>query len=167
MYNYFEVARVLVIAPKRVAEDTWSREHEKWDHLKDLRVSVVTGTPAQRKKAIAADADVFVNPTREDTFPTVNIEALACGTPVATFRTGGSPEIPDHTCGIAVKRDDYQSLKSEIIRICEQRPFQREDCVRRAACFQANKAYAAYVTLYEKIVDDRQSYQSLSVKDSI
>lgn len=60
MYDYFDVSRVLVIAPKRVAEDTWSREHKKWDHLKDLRVSVVTGTPAQRKKALAADADVYV-----------------------------------------------------------------------------------------------------------
>ena len=60
MYDYFEVMRVLVIAPKRVAEDTWSREHKKWDHLKDLRVSVVTGTPAQRKRALAVDADVYV-----------------------------------------------------------------------------------------------------------
>lgn len=60
MYDYFEVSRVLVIAPKRVAQDTWSREHQKWDHLKDLRVSVVTGTPAQRKRALAADADVYV-----------------------------------------------------------------------------------------------------------
>ena len=60
MYDYFEISRVLVIAPKRVAEDTWSREHHKWDHLKDLRISLVTGTAAQRKKAIAADADVYV-----------------------------------------------------------------------------------------------------------
>ena len=60
IYNRFDVVRVLVIAPKRVAEDTWSREHEKWDHLKELKVSVVTGTPAQRKRAIAADADIYV-----------------------------------------------------------------------------------------------------------
>ena len=60
MYDRFEVSRVLVIAPKRVAEDTWSREHAKWDHLKDLRISLVTGTAAQRKKALAADADIYV-----------------------------------------------------------------------------------------------------------
>jgi len=60
MFDRFEVMRVLVIAPKRVAEDTWSREHRKWDHLKDLRVSVVTGTAAQRRKALKEDADVFV-----------------------------------------------------------------------------------------------------------
>ena len=60
MYDRFDVSRVLVIAPKRVAEDTWSREHRKWDHLKDLRVSVVCGSAAQRKKALAEDADIFV-----------------------------------------------------------------------------------------------------------
>ena len=60
MFDRFEVSRVLVIAPKRVAEDTWSREYAKWDHLKELRVSVVTGTPAQRKKALAVDADIYV-----------------------------------------------------------------------------------------------------------
>jgi SNF2 family DNA or RNA helicase len=60
MFDRFEVSRVLVIAPKRVAEDTWSREHKKWDHLKDLRISLVTGSALQRKKALAADADVYV-----------------------------------------------------------------------------------------------------------
>ena len=56
----FAVSRVLVIAPKRVAEDTWTREHEKWDHLKDLRVSRVLGTRLQRQAALASDADVYV-----------------------------------------------------------------------------------------------------------
>lgn len=60
MFDQFSVSRVLVIAPKRVAEDTWSREHKKWDHLKDLRISLVTGSAAQRKRALAADADVYV-----------------------------------------------------------------------------------------------------------
>jgi len=56
----FAVNRVLVIAPKRVAEDTWTREKDKWDHLYDLRVSKVLGTPRGREAALAADADVYV-----------------------------------------------------------------------------------------------------------
>lgn len=56
----FAVWKVLVIAPKRVAEDTWSREHEKWDHLSELRISKVLGSPAQRMKALKTDADVYV-----------------------------------------------------------------------------------------------------------
>lgn len=56
----FAVSKVLVIAPKRVAEDTWSREHAKWDHLKDLRISKIMGGPEQRRRALKADADVYV-----------------------------------------------------------------------------------------------------------
>lgn len=56
----FAVSNVLVIAPKRVAEDTWTREHEKWDHLSGLTVSRVLGTPQQRVKALSRKADVYV-----------------------------------------------------------------------------------------------------------
>ncbi len=52
--------KVLVIAPKRVAEDTWSTEIEKWDHLKNLRISVILGTPKQRIEAVEKDADIYV-----------------------------------------------------------------------------------------------------------
>jgi len=52
--------KVLVIAPKRVAEDTWSTEIEKWDHLKDLRISIILGTPKQRDEAVKRDADIYV-----------------------------------------------------------------------------------------------------------
>lgn len=60
MYNRFEVSRVLVIAPKRVAEDTWTREHAKWDHLKELKISKVLGGERQRVQALQEDADVYV-----------------------------------------------------------------------------------------------------------
>lgn len=54
------IRNALVIAPKRVAESTWSGEAAKWDHLNGLRVSVVLGTVPQRKKALAKEADVYV-----------------------------------------------------------------------------------------------------------
>lgn len=60
IYDRFEISRVLVIAPKRVAEDTWTREHLKWDHLKDLRISKVLGSPTQRVAALRKDADIYV-----------------------------------------------------------------------------------------------------------
>ncbi len=60
MYDRFEVSRVLAIAPKRVAEDTWTREHAKWDHLKDLRISKVLGNEQQRIRALKAEADIYV-----------------------------------------------------------------------------------------------------------
>jgi SNF2 family DNA or RNA helicase len=60
LYDYFTVGKVLVIAPKRVAEDTWSREHDKWEHLAGLKISKVLGTAGQRKAALEADADIYI-----------------------------------------------------------------------------------------------------------
>lgn len=58
--DFFAVRRVLIIAPLRVARDTWPAELAKWDHLKGLRMSVMVGTAAQREAALEADADVYV-----------------------------------------------------------------------------------------------------------
>ena len=56
----FQIFKVLVIAPKRVAEDTWSREHEKWDHLAGLKISKVLGSAKQRQAALKRKADMYV-----------------------------------------------------------------------------------------------------------
>ena len=60
MYEDFEIEKVLVIAPKKVAENTWSNEIQKWDHLKHLTVSKVLGTEKARKEALKAKADIYV-----------------------------------------------------------------------------------------------------------
>lgn len=59
-FNRFEIQRCLVIAPKKVAEATWSKEAEKWDHLKHLRISKILGTEAKRIRAVNTPADVYV-----------------------------------------------------------------------------------------------------------
>ena len=59
-YQMFCIRKALVIAPKKVAENTWSAEAAKWDHLQDLRLSVVLGTATQREAALAAEADVYI-----------------------------------------------------------------------------------------------------------
>lgn len=60
MLERFEVSKVLIIAPLRVARDTWPLEIDKWDHLGDLRMSVVVGTEHQRKAALATEAEIYV-----------------------------------------------------------------------------------------------------------
>lgn len=60
MYDRFEVSKVLVIAPLRVARDTWPAEIEKWEHLTNIRYSVVIGTEAERKAALARPADIYL-----------------------------------------------------------------------------------------------------------
>lgn len=60
IYCRFEVRKVLIIAPKKVAEATWSTEASKWDHLKHLRISKILGTAAQRIRALNTPADIYV-----------------------------------------------------------------------------------------------------------
>ena len=102
--------------------------------------------------AIYTAADLFVNPTRQENFPTVNIEALACGTPVLTYRTGGSPEVVDPTCGSVVAKDDYDALKAEILRITEERPFSGASCRERALQLTREKMCADYERLLRELV---------------
>lgn len=58
--DYYDAGKILVIAPLRVADDTWAREVEKWDHLRHLRISKVLGSAEQRKRALRAEADIYV-----------------------------------------------------------------------------------------------------------
>ena len=60
MYDSFEVSKVLIIAPLRVARNTWSDEIKKWDHLKGIRYSIAVGTAAERMAALKADADIYI-----------------------------------------------------------------------------------------------------------
>ncbi|WP_289687865.1 glycosyltransferase [Muribaculum intestinale] len=98
-------------------------------------------------------ADVYVNPTLEDNFPTTNLEALACGTPVITYKTGGSIEAIDAVTGITVEYKDIHSLSEEIKHICELSLFFRDDCRKRAEKFY-NKSivFQQYLKLYKSLL---------------
>ena len=101
---------------------------------------------------IYSASDLFVNPTRQDNFPTVNIEALACGIPVLAFKTGGCPEIINQKTGSIVEKNDFDSLKSEIIRICETKPFKSEDCLTTAKNYEMSAKYKEYADLIDGIL---------------
>ena len=60
IFDRFEVSKVLIIAPLRVAKHTWSTEIQKWDQLKGLRYSIVVGTAAERRRALMVDADIYI-----------------------------------------------------------------------------------------------------------
>lgn len=128
-------------------------KNEKIDIKENSQIIWISQTSNQQELAsIYSVADVYVNPTREDTYPTVNMEALACGTPVVTFRTGGSPEMLNEKVGFVVERDDIDALEREIIRICEEKPYSREDCVEHAKNFDMNARYMEYVELYKELL---------------
>ena len=75
------------------------------------------------------------------------MEAIACGTPVLTFRTGGSPEIIDEKTGMVVDCDDEEALYNAIISIEKDRTFFKEDCVSIARSFSEADKYREYLNL--------------------
>ena len=122
-----------------------------------LPAKIISIHRTQNQKELAeiyTTADVFANPTREENYPTVNMESIACGTPVVTFRTGGSPEIPDETCGSVVDCDDIDAMEIEIRRICEKKPYSVEACLQRAKSFDMNDRFKEYVDLYKEFIQN-------------
>ena len=101
-------------------------------------------------------ADVFVNPTREENYPTVNIEALACGTPIVSFDTGGCKETFDETCGTLVPTDDYAGMLNAIRYVCEKKPFDTASCVAHAALNDERVCFNAYVDLYKATAGEKE-----------
>lgn len=102
--------------------------------------------------ALYTAADVYVNATLEDNFPTTNLEALACGTPVITFATGGSMESIDDSCGIVTKRkDEYGILES--LKEMKKHPRTSQACVRKGEEYDRKKRFLEYIELYEKVVE--------------
>ena len=103
-----------------------------------------------------SDATVLINPTYADTFPTVNLEALACGTPVVTYRTGGSPEAIDENTGIVVEQGCIEAMAKSIITICKgDRSLYNVVCRKRAEeCFDKNKCFEEYLRLYDRLLSE-------------
>lgn len=100
-----------------------------------------------------AAADAFINPTWQDNYPTVNMEAIACGTPVVTYRTGGSVEAVTEETGFVVEQGDWQGLL-EAARQVEQRgkAYYQGRCREYAlAHFKKEDRYADYIRLYDEL----------------
>lgn len=97
-------------------------------------------------------ADVFVNPTRQEVLGLVNIEANACGTPVITFDSGGSPECISEKSGCVVPVDDVNRLEKEVREVCSnEKIFNGNDCIIQAKKFNKNERFKEYIKLYERI----------------
>lgn len=105
-----------------------------------------------------SDASVLINPTYADTFPTVNLEALACGTPVITYRTGGSPEAVSSETGWVVEQGDIETVALNVKSIVKMS--KSEVLVQRKACreraeqeFDKEKCFNRYLQLYNDLIE--------------
>lgn len=126
------------------------------DQVKQLPVGIVGIQRTQNIQELVklySNADVLINPTYADTFPTVNLEALACGTPVITYRTGGSPEAIDEKTGVVVEQGNVNAL-AEAIKQMKTNPLSAKDCRQRAEkFFDKEECYEKYIDLYNELLN--------------
>jgi len=108
---------------------------------------------------IYSAADVFVNPTLEDNFPTTNLESLACGTPVVTFNSGGSPECVNDGCGLIVERGDFPGLVAAIAKVRTMGKRAYSEKCREHAIISFDKIinFNNYINYYAKIIPGADS----------
>ena len=149
------------------------REFVQLSH--DSRYQVVmVGVPAEVKKGLPKEiiavertnnqqelaeyysmADVLVNPTYNDSFPTVNLEALACGTPIVTFRTGGSPESVTTETGIVVEKGNFGQLAQAIRKVCDNGKAHYSTACRECAVklYDKDDKFKEYIELYNSLMN--------------
>ena len=103
-------------------------------------------------------ADVFFNPTYADNYPTTNLEAIACGTPCLTYRTGGSPESITENTGYVVEQGDLEEAARRIDQICSNGKEHYSEACRKHAeqNFDKRKCYEQYIKLYNEILTNNK-----------
>lgn len=158
----------------------WSREKGLDDFmqlsklLNDDEVIVLVGMKEEEKKKLPRNiigisrtenihqlaqlysvADAFVNPTWQDNYPTVNLEAISCGTPVVTYRTGGSVEAVTDSTGLIVEQGNVKGLLEAVRAICLRgKDFYQKSCRQYALQnFKKEERYADYFCLYEELMN--------------
>jgi len=121
---------------------------------KQLPSNIISIRRTQNQSELAeiySAADVFVNPTREDTYPTVNMESIACGTPVITFDTGGSSETVLEKCGTWVEKDDVDALLDEIVNSKNKQQWSNVAYSDSLVQFDKSEKYSEYARLYSEV----------------
>ncbi|KHF38261.1 glycosyltransferase [Halalkalibacter okhensis] len=181
--NKFIILGVASVWGERKGFDQFLKLSEKLEH--DQVIVLVGVTENQKKKLpeniigitrtndiyelaeIYTASDVLVNPTLEDNFPTVNIESLACGTPVMTYCTGGSTESIDDSCGVVIEKENLNELVESIGHLKNRKlEISSNDCIERARnLYDKWEKYNEYVTLYEEVLPQLSSEKIFELKN--
>lgn len=121
--------------------------------LGDRMVAVKRTADVHQLAGLYSTADVLVNPTWQDNYPTVNLEAISCGTPVVTYRTGGSIEAVAGDTGFVVEQGDIEGLVDAVRRVETLGKAHFMDACRSRAVkeFRKEDRYAEYIELYERL----------------
>ena len=167
---------ILGVASIWMEEKGWNDFMQLSELLNPEEVIVLVGVKEEQKKGLPknivpisrtenlrqlaelyAAAEAFVNPTWQDNYPTVNLEAIACGTPVVTYRTGGSIEVITSDTGMIVEQGDINGLMEAVRYIEKQgKEFYQSKCRAYAeAHFKKEDRYLEYLDLYREILHKR------------
>lgn len=127
---------------------------ESYELPQNKRITAIRRTNNQTELAeIYSAATVFANPTIEDNFPTVNLESLACGTPIVTYKTGGASESVDEKTGIVIEKNNVHDFISAVIEVANKGKKTYEyNCRQKSLNYDMNKKFNDYVDLYEQIL---------------
>ena len=171
-YNLGNKNIILGLASIWCKEKGWDDFIKMSQLLRDDEVIVMVGVSEEQQKMLPENivairrtenvrqlaelysaATAFVNPTWQDNYPTVNLEAIACGTPVVTYRTGGSVEAVTEDTGFIVEQGDIKGLLEAVRKIAERGKSQYTAKCRAYALanFRKEDRYADYLKLYENI----------------
>lgn len=150
-YDFFELARMLPADEYAIIIVGKTKEKPKAIEDGCQMVFIDRTQNALELAQLYSSASVFVNPTYYDNYPTTNLEAMACGTPVVTYRTGGSPESVDGETGMVVAQGDVVALESVIRKLVSGD--YSEACRKKAEReFDKDKCFEKYMTLYNSLV---------------
>jgi len=146
--NYLKENEIIYLVGVNKKQQMELQKKERKGLLPSGKIKTICRTENQQQLAqLYAKAYVYVNTTLEDNFPTTNLEALACGTPVITFDTGGSSESLDYSCGIVVPQKDVAALYRAIRTIKPD----AKACRHRAQMFSLQDRFGDYLSLYRAV----------------
>lgn len=158
--HFFEVARMLDSRFQVVLVGLTKKQ----SRMMPENVLSLPRTGSRRELAeLYSTADMFVNPTMQEVLGLVNLEALACGTPVITFDTGGSPECVDSSCGIVVQKGNTAEMVKAIKYLDSHRP-DLAACRKRASLFEKNEKAREYIDLYTERLAPVGSHRNPSMQ---
>ena len=153
LYDFYRLRELL--DPKRYNIVLVGLTKQQIENLPDGIVGLERTNSVEELVQIYNGADIFVNPTYADTFPTTNLEALACGTPVITYRTGGSPESITPETGIVVEQGNISAIVQAIEEIAVNGKEYYASSCRKYAVDNFNKdgCFEKYIELYNEILN--------------
>lgn len=152
--GYFDLFNIYELIKSKTKLLVVGVNKKQQKELQDAGIMAIQRTSNQDDLSILySNARAFINPTYNDTYPTVNLESIACGTPVITYNTGGSPEsiIKDKT-GFVVEQADIPKMAEFINIILNSEEKYKKFCIEESKVFDKYTQFQKYINLYDSIL---------------